>query len=168
MRTRHSDSAIAIALVALCSATVWAEDPPPRFEPEKVAAVATDASSVTPTPADVAREVVRLQEELGGSITRHLTEPQPAPPLPRPMANAPHSWRPLSESPVAVLRETAWQLDQSAHRLEMLDLYDQADALRETANSLRRDARRMKTNVSIPNIVKEQPSPMTHQKSRPE
>jgi hypothetical protein len=81
---------------------------------------------------------------MGGSITRHLSEPQPAPPLPRPLAQSPHHWRPLLESPVAVLRETAWQLDQSAHRLETLDLYDQADALRETANRLRRDAREMK------------------------
>jgi hypothetical protein len=141
MRARHLDSVVAFGLVILCSATVWAEETP-KIEPAKVAAIATDTSPVTPTPADVAREVIKLQEELGGSITRHLSEPrQLQPPLPRPMAQSPHNWRPVAESPVVVLRETAWQLEQAAHRLELLDLYDQADAVRETAAILREEAR---------------------------
>lgn len=139
MRARHSDSAIAIALVALCSATVWAEAPR-QHEPQKVAAVVTDASPVTPTPADVAREVVRLQEEMGGSITAGFGELPPwAPSQP-----APPKYMPEQKSPLVTLREVVWQLEQAAHRLEMLDLYEQADTLRETAAILRGDARLMK------------------------
>lgn len=143
MRARHSDPLTAIALIALCSATVWAVEPP-TLKTEKVAAIATD-SPVTPTPADVAREVVKLQEELGGSITKDFGAVPPwVPAQPYPPQQPPQVWRPLPKSPVVALREVAWQLEQSAHMLESLDLYNQADALRDTADRLRKDARRMK------------------------
>lgn len=143
MRTRQFDFAAATLLAAICSTTVWAVAPP-TFEAEKVAAIATD-SPVTPTPADVAREVVKLQEELGGSITKDFGAGPPwVPAQPYPPQQPPHVWRPLPQSPVAALRDVAWQLEQSAHVLESLDLYSQADALRETADRLRKDARRMK------------------------
>jgi hypothetical protein len=144
MRIRQIGFVATVLLIALSAATVGAEDSA-LHEPAKVAAIATDVSPVTPTPAEVAREVIKLQEELGGSITQHLAEPmQPDPPLPRPIAQSPRPWRRLPESPVTALRETAWQLEQAAHRLELLDLYDQADAVRETAAMLRGDAREMK------------------------
>jgi hypothetical protein len=140
MPARQLDFFAALGLIALCSATIWAQDGPP-FVPEKVAAVATD-ESVTPTPAEVAREVLRLQEELGGSVASGFGAPHEV--VSVPPQQPPQPWRPMPKSPVLALRETAWQLDQSAHVLESLDLYDQADALRETADKLRKDARGMK------------------------
>ncbi|MCA9238092.1 MAG: hypothetical protein KDA44_21610 [Planctomycetales bacterium] len=44
---------------------------------------------------------------------------------------------------VAALRSTAQQLDNAANQLEQCELYDQADALRETAQRLRIDARHL-------------------------
>jgi hypothetical protein len=45
---------------------------------------------------------------------------------------------------VAALRKAAWQLDTASHRLEQLNLYPQADALRRLAMRLRNDARGLK------------------------
>jgi hypothetical protein len=160
MLARNSDSAIALALLIFCSATVWAEEAP-RHEPTKVAAVVTDVPPVTPTPAEVAREVIRLQEEMGGSITAAFGELAPqAPPQPVPPQHYPY-YVPGQKSPVATLREVAWQLEQSAHLLESLDLYDQADAVRNTATRLRLDARAMKANplstkTAQPNVTSHQ------------
>lgn len=42
------------------------------------------------------------------------------------------------------LRQAAWQLDGTAHRLEELELYEQSDALRDVADRLRRDARKIR------------------------
>jgi hypothetical protein len=44
---------------------------------------------------------------------------------------------------IGSLRETAAQLDGSANRLETLELYQQADALRNVAQRLRLEARSM-------------------------
>jgi hypothetical protein len=44
-------------------------------------------------------------------------------------------------SQIAALRGTAAQLETTANRLEEIELYEQADALRELAQRLRRDAR---------------------------
>jgi hypothetical protein len=146
MPARQLDFFAAIGLLALCSATVWAQNSPP-FASEKVAAVATD-ESVTPTPTEVAREVLRLQEEMGGSVAAGFGAPHEV--VSVPPQQPPQPWRPAPKSPVIALRETAWQLDQSAHMLESLDLYDQADALRETADKLRKDAREMKAEEAMP------------------
>ena len=143
MCARQFDFLAALGLCALCSATVWADDVPPT-PAHRYAAIATD-DSTTPTPAEVAREVVKLQEELGGSITRQFGEIPPwAPGQPYPPAQPPHRWPPTPKSRVAVLREVSWQLEQSAHLLETLDLYDQADAVRQTAAKLREDAREIR------------------------
>lgn len=151
MRARHTDTVVAFGLFILGSATVWAAEPQ-QVEPQKVAALATD-SPVTPTTAEVAREVVRLQEEMGGSIAAGIgtaAEPNRPAPAPRrlpyvPVAN-PFSttYEGMRPSPVQILREIAWQLEESANRLEVVDLYDQADALRSTAHNLRLDARKLK------------------------
>jgi hypothetical protein len=50
---------------------------------------------------------------------------------------------PASEIPVATLRSAAEGLDHSANRLEELQLYEQADDMRELAQKLRVDARRL-------------------------
>jgi hypothetical protein len=143
---RRHDFQVLVILLVLCSAQVWANEKLGSAATERVAAIATDGPPTTPpAPQDVAREVLRLQEEMGGSIVSDfrpegVSHPQANPqPLPLP-------WRPAMTSPVLALRETAWQLEQSAHLLESLDLYSQADTLRETADKLRRDARKLKTN----------------------
>lgn len=58
--------------------------------------------------------------------------------------------------PVAALRSTAAQLDASANQLEELDLYRQADALRDLAQQMRVDARRL-TPLSDAPAVDEPP-----------
>ncbi len=143
---RRHDFQILLVLMLVCSARVWADEAENPITPKRVAVIATDAPSV-PAPQDVAREVLRLQEEMGGSIVSDF-QPEAAwngPPTPPPV---PHPWRGALSSPVLALRETAWQLEQSAHLLESLDLYSQADALRETADKLRKDARKLKGNGS--------------------
>lgn len=62
----------------------------------------------------------------------------PAPPHPPTPPHRPHGPRP----PQVMLREAAFELDRLAHGLEMAELFDDADALRDTANRLRRSARK--------------------------
>jgi hypothetical protein len=153
MPARQFDLIAALSLLLLCTATVWAEPVADGYVAPTDTAIATDAPTApTPDPRVVAREILRLQEELGGSVVSRM-EPNPTwNSSPRPSlrdgarADSPHPWRPMFSSPVVALRETAWQLEQSAYWLESLDLYSQADALRETANKLRRDARELKAN----------------------
>ncbi len=125
-------------------------------------AIASDQSPANKRDAEeVAREVLRLQEEMGGSIVTDFALPERRSPKvptyvpdpsrmdpPKTLSHPQHSWEPQLPSPVAALRQTAWQLEQSAHLLESLDLYSQADALRTTATRLRQDARRMKSEKS--------------------
>ncbi len=153
-----------LALLAACSTAMGADSVEDVVVEDIEAAVATDVPTYTPPAAEVAsppevvapevvapevvaREVMRLQEEMGGSIVSGL-EAAPGwntPPMPR---QKPHAWRTALDSPVLALRQTAWQLEQSAHLLESLDLYSQADALRETADELRQDARKMKAKMT--------------------
>ena len=152
MRTSHFTLyfLVTLNLTVLCSANVLAGTDQESDAIHAVAAIATDVpNSAAPDPEIVAREVLRLQEEMGGSIVSDFQpEPRwnalPTPPI------GPQLWRPALNSPVLALRETAWQLEQSAYLLESLDLYSQADALRETAGRLRRDARKLKGNGSPP------------------
>lgn len=125
---------------------------PERRDPA-AAFVSDQPPGGTPEAVEVAREVLRLQEELGGSIVSDLGMPEPTAPTPWTLSHALPSlpqppqpnWVPRQPTPVDVLRETAWQLEQSAHLLESLDLYAQADALRTTATQLRQDARKLKS-----------------------
>ncbi len=107
----------------------------------------------------VASEVARLQQELGGSIVTNSSEPALSKgPMPRVCTaldshgiSTPPSLAgfPGGASPrVLALRHSAWQMEASAHRLEMLDLYEQADELRRVADRLRRDARVLKTKIA--------------------
>ena len=115
------------------------------------------ASDLEPVPAEeMAQEILRLQQQMGGSVVDNRTElqgwdyaprtpdSQEAPPWPTlPSRNAfVETNRPSNK--VHELREAAWQLDTTAHRLERLDLYEQADALRDVASRLRHDARKIK------------------------
>ncbi|TWU28281.1 hypothetical protein [Bythopirellula polymerisocia] len=118
------------------------------------AAIASDESPASSQDAvNVALELLRIQEELGGSIVSDFAEPaqghapvwNPPPVSSTPPARPHSSWVPRTLSPVEALRQTSWQLEQSAHLLESLDLYDQADAVRETAAVLRSDAREIKS-----------------------
>lgn len=137
MPARRFDFLATLSLFLLCTATVWAEEAL-LYDPEKVAALATDEPVTTPDAKVVAQEILRLQEDMGGSIVSRW-EPRAFPPPAE--AGSP---RQAFNSPVIALRETAWQLEQSAYVLESLDLYEQADAVRDTADRLRRDAREMK------------------------
>jgi hypothetical protein len=107
-------------------------------------------------PQDVAPELERIQRDLGGSAVEQFPslrgEPRGAKP---PAAGAreagvqeapPWGGPPAAEQDrrkVEALREAASQLDVTANRLEQLELYDSADALREQAQRLRVDARGM-------------------------
>jgi hypothetical protein len=141
-RRIRRDCLLTVCLSLFGLASVWADTLAPA-EPQVESAVVTDAP-VAPqlSSRDVAREVLRLQEELGGSITTGFGE---VPPWAPSQSLPPTTQRFNSTaSPIRALREVAWQLDQSAYLLESLDLYEQADSLRETAGKLRNDARGIK------------------------
>jgi len=117
----------------------------------------TEASTLgDPTAAAVAREIVDIQQKLGGSIVDQHSGLQgwvnPAGSLQTPMSLPMQLWNHPLASPIAssenptvtALRESAWQLDMSANRLESHDLYSQADAMRKLAVKLREDARILK------------------------
>ena len=110
-------------------------------------------------PGEVAPELERIRRELGGSaVDRFEALKDPATPHWAPDRDRNHDGRrpnpaeakpslslaPRWERPqVQSLREVASQLDMAANRLEGLELYNQADALREQAQRLRVDARSM-------------------------
>ena len=103
------------------------------------------------TAEEVAQEILRIQTDMGGSIVETSPVFDSADSIP-PISPAPRI-PPASQSDVlkriGSLRNAAWQLDSTAHKLEIHDLYDQADALRELATSLRQDARQLKAGISI-------------------
>jgi hypothetical protein len=113
------------------------------------------AQAEKPAPAEaVAREILEIQNELGGSIVSDLFQESP------PAAAEAAQWCPAppeaQRDATWHLRDTAWRLDASAHQLECLDLYGQADALRELATRLRQDARDIKRQSA--RAVKRQPA----------
>lgn len=61
-------------------------------------------------------------------------------------AEAP-AYMPPAAAQIAVLRRTAAELEVTANRLEEIELYRQADALRELAQRLRADARESLTRI---------------------
>ena len=124
------------------------------------------ASGYSDTEAEeIARQVLKLQEQLGGSIiqtsqsleeTPGLLQPSQASGVPLP--SPPHTkykrgakkQLALAHHRINSLRNAAWQLDSTAHQLEQLDQYPQADALRELAHRLRHDARGQKQALGTP------------------
>lgn len=152
------DFVLTVCLFIVSMATVWADAEQSANESPVAAAVVTDEPAAEISPEEVAREVLRLQEEMGGSIVTDLDAApgwnvppraqlrrtgwdQPRPSLPR------GHQRDMTPTAVNILRETARQLEQSAHQLESLDLYPQADALREMADKLRHDARKLRAGA---------------------
>ncbi len=91
---------------------------------------------------------------------RSILQPSASPALPqRPQPQFQQLSHRDSSQPVtkvSALREAAWQLDTTANRLEHLDLYEQADALREVAGRMRRDARKIKqSEASMPRAARQ-------------
>jgi hypothetical protein len=127
--------------------------------------VMPSAASADPTPASpgaapleaipgpVAEELRRIQRDLGGSAVE--TFPSLREDRGRPLRLRGVVSGPAAPSPQAVdaLREAAAQLDTTANRLERLELYRQADALREQAHRLRLDARGMMGAAAAPTPV---------------
>lgn len=107
---------------------------------EQHEASAPSDSTAEASTAEIAREILEIQNQLGGSIVKAPVEEDSwlsLTPSPTPLASA------SAAAPVAALREAAWQVVVAAHHLELVDLYSQADALRELASQLRHDARNM-------------------------
>ncbi len=144
--SRRYDFQILFVLIVIVSGRAWANEAVGSAPAERVAAIATDGptSTAPPVTEDVAREVLRLQEEMGGSVAAGFGNQWTPPPAGAP----PMTYQPATRSPVSALRDVSWQLEQSAHLLESLDLYSQADALRETAARLRHDARKLKADTT--------------------
>ena len=179
-------------LVVLCLALSSAPQRMHADEPRQAAVqpiptptvIASDRAEESAT--EVARELLRLQQQLGGSVVSdrpQLEDLQHEVDISTPARDHrhPHQLRPHDttlltwpedqalatdrstgrarrgaiqspHSKVSVLRETALLLDTKAHHLEVLDLYEQADALRAVATRLRQDARAMKRSDSLPTV----------------
>ena len=82
-------------------------------------------------------------------VTRYI-DPQAIPHLepPRHMAHAEHA----AETQINVLRETARQLEESAHHLECQEQFERADQIRELAQKLRMDAREQREHGSTQDL----------------
>lgn len=107
-----------------------------------VIACATGSAEEPPgTYGELPAEIQQIQRSLGGPQTNHFQT----------LSDRAESFSPPTthrrgiehQRPEAVfaLREAAAQLDLTANRLEQLELYAQADALRQQAQRLRIDAR---------------------------
>jgi hypothetical protein len=143
-RRFRRDFFLTLCLSLASIATVWADTNEPAEPPVESTVVTDDPRPPEVSPAEVAREVLRLQEEMGGSIvTDWNTAPTQVDPTQRAI------YQPNIELPAApavqILRESARQLEQSAHQLESLDLYQQADLLRDMAAKLIKESRRLKS-----------------------
>jgi hypothetical protein len=117
-------SAFALVSVALVGLRVAAE-PAPIAEPPRLSP-----------------DLERIQQSLGGSVvdrfsTLRAGAEKPRTALEEKLAEA------RKHEAIKALRQAAVELDGAANRLEGLELYQQADALRDQAQQLRLDARRM-------------------------
>lgn len=95
---------------------------------------------------EIAREIAKIQQDLGGSIVEKQFDVEDAQTISSAQRAVVASRSAQSGDPVLVLRESAWKLDAAAHRLESLDLYSQADAVRDLAEKLRQDARQLRAD----------------------
>ena len=86
----------------------------------------------------VVEEILRIQEQMGGSVVGNLGMEGLAPPADTQRKCAKGR---SDHDLVLVLRRTALDLDLAAHRLEMAELYGQADTVRHLAQDLRLKAR---------------------------
>lgn len=111
-----------------------------------VRVAATQESPASPS-GEVVQEILKIQEQMGGSIVRDRPGLQgwggePTEPAPKQQILPAEPKKPAS--PIAALRHAAWQLECSAHQLEQIELYERADEMRKLAGKLRLDARELK------------------------
>jgi hypothetical protein len=99
-------------------------------------------SPVTKDAGAIAPEVKQIQRALGGPVVDRFStlRANDAKPLSSTAAKQPNNEQ---RQAVEALRDAATQLDATANKLERLELYRQADALRQQAQQLRLDARGM-------------------------
>jgi hypothetical protein len=107
-------------------------------------------------PAPIAQDLQRIQKALGGSVVEEFPSLRA-----KPQAAGAASGS-LQRRAVAALREAAAQLDVTANRLEGLELYRQADGLREQAQRLRLDARGMIEGPRSMPMPSRTPQPAVH------
>jgi hypothetical protein len=96
----------------------------------------------TAEPPRLSPDLERIQQSLGGSVvdrfsTLRADAEKPRTALEEKLAEA------RKHEAIKALRQAAFELDGAANRLEGLELYQQADSLRDQAQQLRLDARRM-------------------------
>jgi hypothetical protein len=96
----------------------------------------------TAEPPRLSPDLERIQQSLGGSVvdrfsTLRAGAEKPRTALEEKLAEA------RKHEAIKALRQAAVELDGAANRLEGLELYQQADSLRDQAQQLRLDARRM-------------------------
>jgi hypothetical protein len=151
---------------------------------------AAGGEASTPTrpaawPGGLAPELQRIQQDLGGSAVDRFealketssdawatdAEPRPAaraaerrPSAITPSGRAtPAPW--VGRPQIDTLRDAAGQLDALANRLEQLELYREADALRDQAQRFRVEARRMAgdrtqaAGMPTPSLNRPRPAP---------
>lgn len=127
---------------------------PIQHAPDGKTKVAETRLSSLPA-AEVAKEIVKLQEQMGGSVVRDRPGLQgwnaPTVPITPEGPSAPQlrlrvqpNFASAVLNKVTALREAARELDAAAHRLEKHDLYTQADAMRELAGRFLSEARTLK------------------------
>jgi hypothetical protein len=117
-------SALAFASVASVSLHVAAE-PSPTGEPPRLSP-----------------DLERIQRSLGGSVVERFSTLRAEAEKPRNAVEEKLAAAKRREA-VKALRQAAVELDAAANRLEGLELYQQADSLRDQAQQLRLDARHM-------------------------
>lgn len=138
-----------VALTLACGAAIAIANPTRAAEPADQPADVAEATDLPPA-------IRAIQNSLGGPLADRFDGMRESelPGTPwwrrfnqsRMALVAPASAQSGVEVPglkVLALRDAAAELDDSANRLESLDLYQQADALRDAAQRLRVDARRM-------------------------
>lgn len=94
-------------------------------------------------------EIRRLQNSLGGPQVDHFPAlREQGFGVPTAPARSRRAQSSIPRDAISALRDAAAQLDTTANRLEQLELFAQADGLRQQAQHLRLDARRMSGPVA--------------------
>jgi hypothetical protein len=139
-RGKQMRIASSVALCVLLLPAVASADPTPSGP----------GAPLETIPGPMTEELRRIQRDLGGSaVERFPSLREDRGRLLRMRGEAsPPTVQPRQA--VEALREAASQLDTTANRLERLELYAQADALREQAQRLRVDARGMAGGATAP------------------
>jgi len=137
----------------------------PRYRP-------ADSSAHAPT---MVPDLRNLQQQLGGPVINQFPAlgPQTQPATGAEWAGR-WSANPPQPGAIEALRDAAAQLDETANRLESLELYRPADALREQSQRMRLEARAMKrpaarseTGSSAAPVWQNQPTMVPSQPSAP-